>query len=69
MSGTIRTVQLYRGRGGFGITLSGQAPCVISSVVESSPAFAAAVRVGDSVVTVGDVDVRGAKHEEVVQVR
>ena len=32
----IRTVELTRGQLGFGFTLSGQGPCILSSIVEQS---------------------------------
>ena len=66
---SVRTVRLARGRDGFGLTLSGQSPCLLSSVVEGSPAALASLRVGSRVVSVGDRDVTAATHEQVVQVR
>ena len=34
----IRTVELTRGQLGFGFTLSGQGPCILSNIVAESPA-------------------------------
>lgn len=35
---SIKTVELVRGKQGYGFTISGQQPCVISNVVGGSPA-------------------------------
>ena len=53
----IRTVELNRSQQGFGFTISGQCPCVLSSVVEESPAKKAGLKPGDSLVR-GDGNVR-----------
>lgn len=42
----IRTVELPRGPGGFGFTLSGQGPCILSNIVVGSPADRAGLKPG-----------------------
>ncbi len=64
----VRTVELSRGQSGYGLTLSGQAPCVLSCVLRSSPAFRAGLKIGDSVVAVNGTNVSKASHDQVVQV-
>ena len=34
----VKTIEVSRGRFGFGFTLSGQSPCILSSVISGSPA-------------------------------
>uniref|UniRef100_A0A1I8F587 Protein kinase domain-containing protein n=1 Tax=Macrostomum lignano TaxID=282301 RepID=A0A1I8F587_9PLAT len=43
-----RTVQLSRSRIGFGFTINGQSPCMLSCIVPGSPADLAALRPGDA---------------------
>ncbi|XP_064190618.1 regulator of G-protein signaling 12-like isoform X1 [Anguilla rostrata] len=62
-----RSVELARGRGGYGFTLSGQAPCVLSSVLRASPGRRAGLRPGDRVLSVNQTDVSRASHADVVE--
>lgn len=62
----IRTVELTRGNLGFGFTLSGQGPCILSSIVETSPAFKAKLKPGDHVIAVNGKNVSKTSHDEVV---
>ncbi|XP_060040254.1 regulator of G-protein signaling 12 isoform X2 [Erinaceus europaeus] len=62
-----RSVEVARGRGGYGFTLAGQAPCVLGGVVPGGPAEAAGLRAGDQVLAVNGTGVRKASHEDVVQ--
>ncbi|OQR68776.1 regulator of G-protein signaling 12-like [Tropilaelaps mercedesae] len=63
-----KTVRVTRGPSGFGITLSGQHPCILSSVHEGSEAFQAGLRHGDRLLKVNGVPVDTAAHDEVVSV-
>ncbi|XP_022650692.1 regulator of G-protein signaling 12-like isoform X2 [Varroa jacobsoni] len=64
----VKTVRVNRGPTGFGITLSGQHPCILSSVHEESEAFQAGLRHGDRLLKVNGVPVDKAAHDEVVSV-
>lgn len=63
----IRTVELSRGRKGFGFTISGQAPCILSCIVAHSPAERAGLRPGDFLVAVNGHNVSRAPHDDVVR--
>ncbi|XP_058526305.1 regulator of G-protein signaling 12 [Ochotona princeps] len=63
----VRSVEVARGRAGYGFTLAGQAPCVLSCVVRGSPADCVGLRPGDQILTVNETSVRKASHEDVVQ--
>ena len=63
-----RAVDLVRGRSGFGFTLSGQSPAVVSSVVSDSPASHAGLCPGDTVVAANGIGVANSSHEEVVRI-
>uniref|UniRef100_A0A1I8FI51 Protein kinase domain-containing protein n=1 Tax=Macrostomum lignano TaxID=282301 RepID=A0A1I8FI51_9PLAT len=60
-----RTVQLSRSRIGFGFTINGQSPCMLSCIVPGSPADLAALRPGDALLGVNGVSVRGLAHDDV----
>ena len=64
----MKSVSLFRGRRGFGFTLSGQGPPVLSNVVIGSPAHEAGLTIGDRLHAVNGVDVSGpnADHDDVV---
>lgn len=62
----VRTVELTRSQAGFGLTLSGQQPCLLSGIVQGSPAARAGLRVGQCVVAVNGRNVVRAGHDEVV---
>ncbi|XP_029114711.1 regulator of G-protein signaling 12b isoform X1 [Scleropages formosus] len=63
----VRSVEVARGRTGYGFTLSGQAPCVLSCVLRGSPADYVGLRSGDQVLSVNEINVSKASHEDVVK--
>lgn len=52
---------------GFGFTISGQQPCILSCIVPNSPADAANLRTGDCLISVNGTNVSKLPHEVVVQ--
>uniref|UniRef100_A0A8C7NRP0 Regulator of G protein signaling 12a n=1 Tax=Oncorhynchus mykiss TaxID=8022 RepID=A0A8C7NRP0_ONCMY len=62
-----RGVEVIRGRVGYGFTLSGQGPCLLSGILEGSPADLLGLKQGDCIVSVNGIDVAKASHEAVVQ--
>uniref|UniRef100_A0A3B4A872 PDZ domain-containing protein n=1 Tax=Periophthalmus magnuspinnatus TaxID=409849 RepID=A0A3B4A872_9GOBI len=65
--GRIRAVEVARGRSGYGFTLSGQSPCVLSCILKGSPADYVGLRSGDYILSVNDINVSKASHEDVVK--
>uniref|UniRef100_UPI00398EBBEA regulator of G-protein signaling 12b isoform X2 n=1 Tax=Pristiophorus japonicus TaxID=55135 RepID=UPI00398EBBEA len=63
----VRNVDIARGRTGYGFTLSGQAPCVLSCILKGSPAHYVGLRSGDRILSVNDINVSKASHEDVVK--
>nr|XP_037839073.1 regulator of G-protein signaling 12 isoform X2 [Chlorocebus sabaeus] len=63
----VRSVEVARGRAGYGFTLSGQAPCVLSCVMRGSPADFVGLRAGDQIFAVNEINVKKASHEDVVK--
>ena len=63
----MRTVELIRGHTGFGFTLSGQGPCILSNILPESPASRAMLRSGDHVIAVNGKNVSKSGHDEVVK--
>ncbi|XP_029423520.1 regulator of G-protein signaling 12 isoform X2 [Nannospalax galili] len=63
----VRNVEVARGRAGYGFTLSGQAPCVLSCVMRGSPADFVGLRAGDQILAVNEINVKKASHEDVVK--
>ncbi|KAJ8272121.1 hypothetical protein COCON_G00109800 [Conger conger] len=63
----VRSVEVARGRAGYGFTLSGQGPCVLSCVLKGSPADYTGLRPGDHVLSINETDVSKASHEDVVK--
>ncbi|XP_061686028.1 regulator of G-protein signaling 12b isoform X4 [Syngnathoides biaculeatus] len=63
----IRAVEVARGRTGYGFTLSGQSPCVLSCILKGSPADYVGLRSGDHILSVNDINVSKASHEDVVK--
>uniref|UniRef100_A0A3B4BQF2 Regulator of G protein signaling 12b n=1 Tax=Pygocentrus nattereri TaxID=42514 RepID=A0A3B4BQF2_PYGNA len=63
----VRGVEVARGRAGYGFTLSGQSPCVLSCVLKGSPADYVGLRAGDQILSVNDINVSKASHEDVVK--
>ncbi|XP_055847261.1 regulator of G-protein signaling loco isoform X2 [Episyrphus balteatus] len=62
-----RTVEVSRGFNGFGFTISGQQPCILSCIVANSPADQAGLRAGDFLISVNNLNVSKLPHETVVQ--
>ncbi|KAK2919389.1 regulator of G-protein signaling 12b isoform X1 [Channa argus] len=65
--GRMRAVEVARGRTGYGFTLSGQSPCVLSCILKGSPADYVGLRSGDYILSVNDINVSKASHEDVVK--
>ncbi|XP_053088819.1 regulator of G-protein signaling 12b isoform X1 [Pangasianodon hypophthalmus] len=65
--GRVRGVEVARGRTGYGFTLSGHSPCVLSCVLKGSPADYVGLRAGDQILAVNDINVAKASHEDVVK--
>ncbi|TWW58556.1 Regulator of G-protein signaling 12 [Takifugu flavidus] len=65
--GRIRAVEVARGRTGYGFTLSGQSPCVLSCILKGSPADYVGLHSGDCILSVNDINVSKASHEDVVK--
>lgn len=63
----VRRVEIERGRAGYGFTVIGQAPCVLSGIMKGSPAYDAGLKPGDCVLCVNGTDVSVASHETVVE--
>lgn len=63
-----RLVQLHRGRtvDGFGFSVRGDAPVIIAAVESNSLSEFGGVKEGDFIVSISDVDVKWASHDEVV---
>lgn len=62
----IRTVEVLRGSNGFGFTISGQQPCILSCIVANSPAEYAGLRAGDFLISVNGISVSKIAHDAVV---
>ena len=62
-----RSVELFRGSRGYGFTLSGQGPCVLSNIVPESPADLAGLVIGDRVLEANGRNVSVLGHDEVVK--
>ena len=60
-------MELSRGAKGFGFTISGQQPCILSCIVQGSPAEVAGLRAGDYLVVVNGHNVSKAPHDDVVR--
>ncbi len=63
----LRTVEVCRGKNGFGFTISGQQPCILSCIVPNSPAEQAGLRPGDYLIAVCGQNVSKVPHDDVVQ--
>ena len=63
----LRTVEVSRGRNGYGFTISGNCPCILSCIVSDSPADQAGLKTGDHLMGVNGLNISGAPHDEVVR--
>ncbi|XP_028657550.2 regulator of G-protein signaling 12b isoform X1 [Erpetoichthys calabaricus] len=67
ISTRVRSVEVARGKTGYGFTLAGQTPCVLNCVLKGSPADYVGLRAGDQILSVNDINVCSASHEDVVK--
>lgn len=65
--GELRGVEVIRSRAGYGFTILGQKPCLLSSIVEGSPADLVGLKQGDQIMAINGTDVSTALHETVVE--
>ncbi|KAL3863634.1 hypothetical protein ACJMK2_005384 [Sinanodonta woodiana] len=63
----LKTAEVTRGKSGYGFTISGQHPCILSCIVAGSPADCVGLKPGDYLVSVNGLDVSKAGHDEVVR--
>lgn len=63
----MRSVEIIRGRAGYGFTISGQRPCLLSGIQEGSPADVVGLKQGDQILALNGTDVSVTSHEAVVQ--
>ncbi|XP_074114685.1 regulator of G protein signaling family member locomotion defects isoform X2 [Cotesia typhae] len=63
----VRAVELVRGTKGYGFTISGQQPCILSCIVSGSPAEQSGLRAGDYLVAVNGYNVAKSPHDDVVK--
>ncbi|XP_064600347.1 regulator of G-protein signaling loco-like [Liolophura sinensis] len=63
----VKSVDVTRGKTGYGFTISGQHPCVLSCIVSGSPAERAGLKPGDYLVSVNGENVSKAPHDNVVR--
>ncbi|KAJ8269769.1 hypothetical protein COCON_G00123760 [Conger conger] len=63
----VRSLEVARGRSGYGFTLYGHAPCLLGSILKGSPADYVGLRSGDQILSVNEVNVSKASHEDVVK--
>ncbi|KAF7665047.1 hypothetical protein LDENG_00157080 [Lucifuga dentata] len=65
--GELRGMEVIRGRTGYGFTISGQRPCLLSGILEGSPADHVGLKKGDCIMGINGTDVSTASHDTVVQ--
>ncbi|XP_038070832.1 uncharacterized protein LOC119739819 isoform X3 [Patiria miniata] len=63
----LKTVEVGRGRNGYGFTMTGQYPCVLSSILPGSPADIAGLKSGDCVMAVDGENVTRVGHEQIIK--
>ncbi|CAL8377649.1 unnamed protein product [Boreogadus saida] len=65
--GDVRHLEVVRGRAGYGFTVTGQGPCLLSAILEGGPGAQVGLKQGDRLVAVNGADVSHLPHETVVQ--
>ncbi|XP_052099872.1 regulator of G-protein signaling 12-like isoform X2 [Mytilus californianus] len=63
----LRVVEVTRSKSGYGFTISGQHPCVLSNIVKDSPAEYAGLKAGNYLVAVNNLNIAKAPHDDVVR--
>ena len=63
----LKTVDVTRGKSGYGFTISGQHPCALSNIVKDSPAERAGLKAGNYLVAVNNINISKAPHDDVVR--
>lgn len=66
-AGDLRSVEVIRSRAGYGFTISGQRPCLLSGIMDRSPANLVGLKQGDRIMAINGTDVSTALHETVVE--
>ena len=67
MSFITTKIIIQKNQNGLGFILSGQNPCIVSSVTHNGPADIATLKAGDEILEVDFVNVSHLKHDEVVR--
>ena len=62
-----KTVTVVRGKLGYGFTISGQNPCMLSCIVPNSPAEQAGLKPGDLLYFIQGQNVSRFSHDDVVR--
>ena len=63
----IKTVEVTRGKSGYGFTISGQNPCILSCIVSGSPADRCGLKTGDYMMAVNGLNISKSPHDDVVK--
>ena len=63
----IKTVEVTRGKSGYGFTISGQNPCILSCIVSGSPADRCGLKTGDYLMAVNGLNISKSPHDDVVR--
>ncbi|XP_074640641.1 regulator of G-protein signaling 12-like [Tubulanus polymorphus] len=63
----VKTVEIARGRNGYGFTISGQQPCILSCIVAGSPAERAGLKPGDLLLAVNGENISKSPHDDAVR--
>ncbi len=63
----LKTVEVGRGRNGYGFTMTGQHPCVLSCILPGSPSDICGLKAGDCVMAINGENVTRIGHEQVIK--
>ncbi|XP_033633629.1 regulator of G-protein signaling 12-like isoform X2 [Asterias rubens] len=63
----LKTVEVGRGRNGYGFTMTGQHPCVLSCILPGSPSDACGLKAGDCVMAINGENVTRIGHEQIIK--